>query len=167
MKRTLLFFLVLTTVLCLGCTKDHTNEQVHRALAFPLESNCFFSLGELDGTAHLCLKDESLSLGITDGTLKGLVVSASEASTRFLYEGIDITFSAETTGKFTKLFDAMKFLTEQTFEKKNAVIIPDGLQFIFTDESGAQIEYSVNSTDFSAKKLLVSQGDQTLLIDFF
>lgn len=166
MKRTALFLLSFFLLFSLiSCKKDETNENVHAFLALPMKFDCAFSLGELDGCGTVNLTEDAFNLGITDGSLKGLVVSVSNQNARFLYQGMDVTFSAATTKKFSEIRRAFAFLREQHFKKDKAALLPNGYLFTFTDEQETTIEYSV-TTDGAPCRLVVSYGETPLTLDF-
>lgn len=136
MKRFFVFFLALVFLNLCSCQSDRRATAILENLSFPLEFDCAFSFEELDGLAHVRITDEALSLGITDGALGGLVVSVSDESTRFLYDGTDLNFSSDTTQKLQTLKRAFSFLQTQNFSQKHAVEREGGLFFAFPFEEG-------------------------------
>lgn len=149
-----------------ACTGHKLEDAILSHLNLPLEADCSFVFGELDGRGRLCLTEESLSLGITDGALRGLVISAEDENVRFLYEGMDLSFSADTTQIFRLLKEAFKFLSLQSYHPNNAETVPEGLQFTFVDaETDTTLSYSVRH-DGTPMELVLTYSDSTLCLNF-
>ena len=162
MKRLLLITFSLL-LFCTACAKDGTREKIHAGLTPPLEFDCSFILGELDGRAHVKLDENSVAFGITDGALKGLVAHATAEGTRLTYEGIDVSFSPKTTEKFTRIQKLFAFLREQDYNPNTATLVPAGETYTFTDED-ATVELTVNPETKEFVKLHLKQGDEVLTL---
>ncbi|MBQ2253156.1 MAG: hypothetical protein II328_04145 [Clostridia bacterium] len=166
MKRAALFMIALLLLLPLySCQTDKTEENILLHLALPMEFDCTFQMGEFDGNAHVCLKEESINFGITDGPLTGLVISVTDQSARFLYEGMDVSFSSDTAKKFLLLREAFTFLRNCEFDPNAAEASADLLSFTFSDKD-ATIVYSIHREDCSPAILSLKTDTQVFTLQF-
>lgn len=147
-----------------SCARDLLEENILARLNAPMEFDILFTVGETDGRAHLRRDDTLLSLGITDGPLKGLVVAASETNTRFLYEGMDVTFSADTTRLFSLIQKAFSFLKTQSFHSSIAREEGERLTYPFS-EDGCTLEYTVTRENGEFSALLIQTEHDTVKLE--
>lgn len=166
MKRcsTLLFAFLFLFSLC-SCKADKTEENILLHLALPMEFDCAFQMGEFDGNAHVFLKEDSINFGITDGPLTGLVVAVTDQSARFLYEGMDVSFSSDTAKKFLLLRETFSFLRGCEYDPNAAETGTDSLSFTFSD-ADATIVYTVHPDDGSPVSLSLNTETQVFIIHF-
>lgn len=146
MKRFLLAPLAALLLLLSACQHASVSERVAAGLQLPLEADVAFSYGEADGTAHLNVTETALTLGITDGALQGLVISVSDNTTRFLFKGMDVSFSANTVAHLRALRDAFLFLQTRSFDPKSAEQSVEYLEYTFPMDE-LVLTYRANKSD--------------------
>lgn len=166
MQRFLSVFLCLASLFCLAsCVGDKSAELIRSHLDLPMEFDCDFTLGNAQGSAHVRLTEDSVNLGITDGELTGLVVTGSAEHVRFLYRGMDVSFSEKSATSFSRLLHAFRFLREQDFSAKHAVIGDTAKQFSFPYQN-ATLTYTVRNADGAPISLISNEPNNPINLQF-
>ena len=164
MKRILcLCLLLLPLVPLTACGGNPAQQKILSHLTLPLECDVELTLGEIGGTAHMNLTDEALTLGFTDGVLKGLVLSADDAGTRTLYEGMDVTFSPATTRTLSLIREAFSFLQKQDFNPTAATLSDGEMRFSF-ESDGTALTYGVREETLEFSSLAIGNEPNLLTI---